>query len=247
MGALAGLTALVTGASSGIGAATVAALAGAGAEVHAVARRADRLQALAGQTGCRPHALDLTDAAARARLAAGIAPDILVSNAGIGAGIAGLATATLEDVERTVATNLVAVLDLVRLVLPGMRARRRGHLVTLGSVAGLYPGPSALYGATKAGVRMMGWNLRLELRGSGIRVTEVLPGRVATEFYDAAVADPATRARLKTTGIRELAPDDVAAAILWAVAAPAHVNVSAIELQPLEQSFGGIGFDPVAD
>jgi len=247
MADLEGRIALVTGASSGIGEATVAALAGAGAEVHAVARRAQRLQALSGRTGCTPHALDLTDAAARERLVRGLAPDILVNNAGLGAGITGLEAATLDEIERTVSTNLTAVLDLLRLVLPGMRARGRGHVVTLGSVAGLYPGPSAVYGATKGGVRVMGWNLRRELRGSGVRVTEILPGRVATEFYDAAVPEPATRARLKTTGIRELQPDDVAGAILWALRAPAHVNVSAIELQPVEQSFGGIDFDPVPD
>lgn len=245
-GALSRRKALVTGASSGIGAATVEVLAQAGAEVHAVARRAQRLQELAGRTGCTPHAADITDPEARARLAR-LAPDILVNNAGIGAGIAGLEAATLEDIERTVATNLTAVLDLLRLVLPEMRARRAGHVVLLGSVAGVYPGPSAVYGATKAGLRMAGWNLRGELRGSGVRVTEILPGRVATEFYDAAVPEPETRARLKETGIRELAPGDVAAAILHALAAPAHVNVSAIELQPLEQSFGGVSFDPVGD
>lgn len=247
MSDLSGRVALVTGASAGIGAATVRALAGAGAEVHALARRADRLEALAAQTACTPHALDVTEAEARADLAARLSPDILVNNAGVGAGIAGLRSASLAEIERTVATNLTAVLDLVRLVLPGMIERGRGHLVNLGSVAGLYPGPSAIYGPTKAGVRMMGWNLRGELRGTGVRVTEILPGRVATEFYDAAVPDPDLRDRLKTTGIRELRPGDVADAILYAVTAPAHVNVSAIELQPLGQTYGGVAFDPPAE
>ncbi|MEO0621984.1 MAG: SDR family oxidoreductase [Pseudomonadota bacterium] len=241
---LAGRVAMVTGASAGIGAATVRVLAEAGAVVHAVARRDDRLAALAEETECRPHAVDLTDPSARVQLAE-VAPEILVNNAGLGAGITGLEGASLADIEQTVGTNLTAVLDLLRLCIPEMRARGRGHLVTLGSVAGVYPGPSAIYGATKSAVRMMGWNLRGELRGSGIRVTEILPGRVRTEFYDAAVPDPERRTALKETGIRELTAEDIADAILYAVTAPSHVNVSAIELQPLEQTFGGISFDPV--
>jgi len=243
---LAGRVALVTGASAGIGAATVRALAGAGAEVHGAARRAERLAALARETELTPHALDLTDGVARADLAGRVAPSILVLNAGIGAGITGLLGATATEIEATMATNLTAVLDLVRLMAPAMVAAGEGHLVLLGSAAGVYPGPSAIYGASKAGVRMMGWNLRQELAGTGIRVTEILPGRVRTEFYDAAVADPETRDCIKETGVRELAPADVADAILYALCAPVHVNVSAIELQPVEQIFGGIAFRPVA-
>ena len=246
MRALDGRVALVTGASSGIGRATVAALADAGAEVHALARRAARLQELAGLTGCIPHALDVTDTGALARLAAALGPDILVANAGVGAGITGLIAATQDEIDRSVATNVTAVLHALRLFLPGMIGTGRGHLVTLGSVAGLYPGVSAVYGASKGAVRVMGWNLRRELRGTGVRVTEILPGRVATEFYDAAIPDPQARDRLKITPIRELQPGDVADAILYALTAPAHVNVSAIELQPLEQSFGGVSFDPVS-
>ena len=238
-------TALVTGASSGIGAAVVRRLAANGWEVHALARRAARLEALADETGCVPHALDIRDGAALARLMAGLAPDLLVNNAGLGAGITGLVTASREDIARTIDTNVTAVLELTRLTLPGMIARGRGHVVNLGSVAGLYPLVSAVYGASKGAVRLMSQNLRLELRGTGIRVTEICPGRVATEFYDAAVVDPAARERIKNTGIREISPDDIAGAILYAVSAPAHVNVSTIELQPVEQTYGGAQFDPI--
>ena len=238
-------TALVTGASSGIGAAVVRSLAANGWQVHALARRAARLEALADETGCVPHALDIRDGAALARLMAGLAPDLLVNNAGLGAGITGLATASRDEVARTIDTNVTAVLELTRLTLPGMIARRRGHVVNLGSVAGLYPLVSAVYGASKGAVRLLSQNLRLELRGTGVRVTEICPGRVASEFYDAAVPDPAARDRIKTTGIRELSPDDIAEAILYAVSTPAHVNVSTIELQPVEQTFGGVQFDPI--
>jgi 3-hydroxy acid dehydrogenase/malonic semialdehyde reductase len=238
-------TALVTGASSGIGAAVVHSLAAAGWEVHALARRGARLQALANETGCIPHAIDIRDGDALDKLMAGIAPDLLVNNAGLGAGITGLVTATREEVAQTIDTNVTAVLELLRLTLPGMIARGCGHVVNLGSVAGLYPTVSAVYGASKGAVRLMSQNLRLELRGTGVRVTEICPGRVSTEFYDAAVSDPTTRNRLKTTGIRELSPGDIAEAILYAVSAPTHVNVATIELQPVEQTFGGVNLDPI--
>lgn len=243
---LKGRVVLVTGASSGIGAATVRALAADGAEVHAAARRANRLETLAVETGCRPRVADLMNGAARARLIDAVCPEILVCNAGLGAGISGLEDAELADLEATIGTNVTAVLDLIRLALPHLKAAR-GHIVLLGSVAGLYPINSAVYGASKGAVRQISRNLRIELRGTGVRVTDVQPGRVATEFYDAAVADADVRDRLKTTGIRELDAADVAAAILYALSAPTHVNVSAIELQPTEQSFGGVSFDPVAD
>ncbi|MEL6476972.1 MAG: SDR family oxidoreductase [Pseudomonadota bacterium] len=245
MADLTGKSALVTGASAGIGAATVRALAGAGAQVHAIARRADRLDALAAETGCRAHAADVTDAQTRKRLTGEIAPDILVNNAGIGAGIGGLVAAEPEEIERTVTTNVTAVLHMLHAFLPGMIARKSGHVVTVGSVAGLYPTISAIYGATKGAMRLMDQNLRLELRGTGIRVTEIQPGRVATEFYEAAIPDTERRDRLKLTGITELAAEDVAAAILYAASAPPHVNVSTIELQPVEQAFGGVFFDKI--
>lgn len=238
-------TALVTGASSGIGVAVVQGLAAAGWTVHALARRGDRLTALGAETGCIAHEGDVRDGDAMAKLVGDALPDLLVNNAGLGAGITGLAAATREQVAQTIDTNVTAVLELLRLALPGMIARKHGHIVNVGSVAGMYPLTSAVYGASKGAVRLMSQNLRLELRGTGIRVTEICPGRVSTEFYDAAVGDAALRDRLKTTGIRELRPADIAAAILYAVSTPPHVNVQTIELQPVEQSFGGPHFDPI--
>ncbi|MEO0821707.1 MAG: SDR family oxidoreductase [Pseudomonadota bacterium] len=245
-GRFAGLEVLVTGASSGIGRATVTAFSAQGARVHALARRAERLETLAAVTGAVPHAVDMTDTAALEALAGRIAPDVLVNNAGLGAGIAGLEGAAEDEVARTIGVNVTALLQALRLFLPGMRARGRGHVVNIGSVAGLYPIMSTVYGASKGAVRQISRNLRIELRGTGIRVTEIQPGRVSTEFYDAAIPDDAqTRDRLKTTGVRELSPEDIAGAVLYAVGAPAHVNISAIEIQPVEQSYGGVSFDPV--
>ena len=239
--------ALVTGASSGIGAAVAEVLADAGMTVHAMARRADRLETLGAQTGCETHMLDVTDTAGLENLIPHINPDILVLNAGRGAGFEGITETTPEDLAATIDTNITAVLNMIRLSVPAMRARGAGHIVLLGSVSGLYPSVSALYGGTKAAIWMIAQNLRLELRGTGIRVTDIRPGRVATEFYDAAMTTPEKAARAKDTGISELMPSDIAAAVLYAVRAPRHVNVSAIELQPVEQTYGGVNFDPLPD
>ena len=115
----------------------------------------------------------------------------------------------------------------------------------MGSVAALYPSISAIYGSTKSAVGMMAQNLRLELAGTGLRVTDIRPGRVETEFYDVAMSDPARAAEAKNLGIRQIQPREIGEAVLYAVTAPWHVNVSAIELQPVEQSYGGMGIAPV--
>lgn len=245
MGQAAMTSALVTGASAGIGAATVRALRNAGLTVWAMARRAERLHDLAAETGCIPVIADVQDGAAVEAAVADLAPDVLINNAGLGAGITGLLDASREDLERTIGTNVTALLDLCRLVLPGMAARGRGHVVNIGSVAGLYPINSAVYGGSKGAVHLISQNLRLELRGTGVRVTEICPARVRTEFFDVAMAGQPTGTIDPAPPIRELDPEDIAGAIRFAVEAPAHVNVSMIELQPVEQSFGGAFFDPV--
>jgi len=238
-------TALVTGASSGIGAAVVMALTARGLTVYAAARREERLKALAAETGCTPLVLDVRDTEALYHALGGLDVDILVNNAGLGKGFEELFKVLPEDIDTTLGTNVVGAVHVVRAVAPGMVARKRGHIVNVGSIAGLYPIKFSLYGASKGAIHLLSQNLRVELQGSGVRVTEICPGRVSTEFYDAAVPNPATLERLKDTGIRELSPDDIAGAILYAVSAPAHVNVSTIELQPLEQTFGGVGLEPI--
>ena len=237
--------ALVTGASSGIGAATVRALRDAGMEVWAMARRADRLEALAAETGCHSVVADVQDGPALERAVSGLAPDVLVNNAGLGAGITGLVGASREDLEKTIGTNVTALLDICRLVLPGMIQRGTGHIVNLGSVAGLYPINSTVYGGSKGAVHLISQNLRIELRGKGIRVTEINPGRVSTEFFAVAVPDAKASGIDTAPPIRELTAHDIAESIRYAVTAPAHVNVSMIELQPTEQTFGATRFDPL--
>ena len=237
--------ALVTGASSGIGAAIVRRLTGAGREVVALARRADRLAALAEETGCRTEALDVTDGERAEAFVRELEPGVLVNNAGTGQGIDGLEGADAAAIRNALLLNVEAPIRLTRAAVPPMRERGGGHVVNMGSIAGLYPIVSAVYGAGKGAVHLFSQNLRVELRGTGIRVTEIAPGRTTTEFYDAAVADEAARARMTQTGITELSPDDVASAVLWAIEAPVHVNVGLIELTPTEQALGGAHLVPV--
>ncbi len=240
-----GDVALVTGASSGIGAATARALADEGLTVHAVARRPERLEQVCAASGCVAHVLDVRAADGLAELVDSIGTvDVLINNAGLGRAGGSLASASLEDVERSIDTNVKAAINLVRLVLPGMIERRRGHIVNMGSMVGHYAVPSALYGASKAPMHLLSQDLRLELHGTGVRVSEIVPGRVATEFYDVAIDDPEESARVKDSGIEEVTAGDVADAILYAVKAPWRVNVNRIEIQPTEQTYGGLDFVP---
>jgi 3-hydroxy acid dehydrogenase/malonic semialdehyde reductase len=231
---------LITGASSGIGAATARALAAQGMTVHATARREQRLIGLAEETGCEPHVLDVRDAAAVQSLIAEIGTvDILVNNAGLGRGWGPLVDASYADIEITVATNVTAAIHLVQAVLPAMIAQGAGHIVNVGSMAGLYPLSSALYGATKGAMHRLSTNLRLELQGTGVRVTEICPGRIQTEFYQVAVDDPGKRAAILDTGAVEITAAECADTIVYAINAAPHVNINRIELQPTEQTYGG--------
>ena len=237
----------MTGASSGIGAAIVERFRERGLTVHALARRQERLDALAEKTGCVPHVLDVRDTSRVFEVISGLDADIVVNNAGLGRGFGKLYEAELEDIDTTIDTNVRAAIHVLRASLPGMLSRNRGHVVNMSSVAGLYPMASPIYGASKGAVHRLSQDLRIELGGSRVRLTEICPGRVATEFFDAAIDDPQRRSAVKNTGIEELTSDDIADAVIYAVDAPWRVNVSLIELQPTEQIFGGMNITPVAD
>ncbi|MGI9419639.1 MAG: SDR family oxidoreductase [Geminicoccaceae bacterium] len=233
-------TALVTGASSGIGAATVRALAGRGIQSYALARREERLQTLADETGCTPLALDLRGRDAIYERLTALDVDIVVGNAGTGRGMEGLLSASPDDIETTLGVNVVSLVHMLRAVLPGMVERGRGHVINIGSTAGLYPLYSAIYGASKGAVHLLNQNLRIELKGSGVRTTEILPGRVVTEIFDVSFDDKEKAAAMKDPGIEQLQPEDIADAIIFALDAPWRMNVNMIEIQPTEQIFGGI-------
>ena len=236
--------ALVTGASSGIGEATARALRARGVTVFAAARRLDRLQELAGDTGCIPVQLDVRDRAAVMAFGKEQPVDILVNNAGLGRALGSMWKAEVEDIEITVDTNVTASLIMIKAVLPGMIERGRGHIVNMSSVTALYPLPMALYGATKGATHKLCRDLRQELQGTGIRVTEISPGRVVSEFYNVAVDDDEQRQKITETHCEDLLAVDIADAIIYCVDAPWRVNVSQMEIVPTEQTYGGAQFVP---
>jgi NADP-dependent 3-hydroxy acid dehydrogenase YdfG len=233
--------ALVTGASGGIGKALVARLCKTGMEVHAVARDEVVLNALAAETGCIAHLVDLSNTEALARLVMPLQIDLLVNNAGAGRP-GSLATSDAEDVDVQIDINLRAVMHLARLTLPGMVERNRGHIVNIGSMAGHYNfAGNAAYHATKAAITMLSRQLRYDLFGKRVRVTEISPGRVQTDMFAKALGlDAATARRQFFEGHDVLQPADIADALMYAVGAPSHVNISHIEILPTAQVPGGM-------
>jgi hypothetical protein len=223
--------ALVTGASSGIGAATARALAAAGAEVVLVARRPERLAAVAKDCpGSRSIELDVRDAPAAERALGGLDVDLLVLNAGLSIGMEKLPEGRPDDWAEAIDTNVKGVLHVIHAVLPGMVARKKGDVVLLGSVAGrqIYPG-GAVYCATKHAVRAIYEGLRLDTAGSGVRISTVDPGMVGeTEFSQIRFRGDRERAQAVYAGVDYLKPSDVAEAILWAVTRPPRVNIGEI-------------------
>jgi 3-hydroxy acid dehydrogenase/malonic semialdehyde reductase len=235
---LAGRRALVTGASSGIGAATARALAQAGARVTLLARRADRLQALTAELpGADFVAADVRNAAAIERAVTAADYDLVLANAGLARGTAALPEGDPADWAEVLDTNVRGVLHVVRAALPPMVRRGRGDLVLLGSVAGrqVYPGGN-VYCASKHAVRALYEALRQDSGGRGVRFTTVDPGLVETEFSDVRFRGDRERAAKVYQGYTPLRPADVAEAILWVVTRPNHVNVGELVLWPTDQS-----------
>ncbi len=233
-------TALVTGASSGIGAAVVERFRAEGLEVHAVARSGDALHELAARTGCIAHVLDVTDLAGITALCRSIPFDILVNNAGVDRP-RGILKAEPEDIDLLVDVNLRAVLHLCRLVVPGMVARDRGHVINVSSIAAAYNfGGNTTYHATKAAVSMLSRQLRIDAFGKRLRVTEICPGRVATEIFAHVHGDsPETHERF-VRGFELPEARDIADAIAFAIAAPIAVNIGHMEITPTLQVPGGL-------
>lgn len=233
-------TALVTGASSGIGAATVERLRREGLEVHALARNAANLDELARRTGCIPHALDVSDTAGLARLAAEVSFDILVNNAGVDRP-GSILKADAEGIDLLVDVNLRAVLHLCRLLVPGMVARDRGHVVNISSIAGAYNfGGNSTYHATKAAVSMLSRQLRVDCFGKRVRVTEICPGRVATDIFAHVHGNPEEMHKRFIEGFELPQASDIADAIAFAIAAPVSMNVGHMEITPTLQVPGGL-------
>lgn len=233
-------TAVVTGASSGIGAATARRLVTEGYDVVAAARRRDRLDELCAETGARPVTLDVTSAESVAALAAEVTEvTVLVNNAGTAVGMDEVAVAEPDDWRAMYEVNVIGTLRVTQALLPALVASGRGHVVVMGSTAGrlVYEGGGG-YTAAKHAQAALAETLRLELNGRPVRVTEIAPGMVATEEFSLKrFGGDAARAAKVYEGVdAPLTADDVADCVAWCVTRPDHVNVDMLVVKPLAQA-----------
>jgi NADP-dependent 3-hydroxy acid dehydrogenase YdfG len=233
-----GKIAVVTGASAGIGAAAAKALAGAGFRLVLGARRVDRLREVAGPLGATAFPLDVTSAESVDAFAAQV-PEahLLVNNAGMAYGLDRIADSTDADWTTMWETNVLGVLRMTRAFLRKLEASGDGHVINLGSTAGFeaYVG-GAGYTGTKHALRAMTRTLRQELLGKPVRVTEVSPGLVETEFSRVRFRGDAERARAVYRGLDPLVAEDIADCIVWAATRPSHVNIDEIVVRPRDQA-----------
>jgi NADP-dependent 3-hydroxy acid dehydrogenase YdfG len=244
------LTVIVTGATSGFGAAACRRFHAAGAKVIATGRRTERLAALQKELGQRCHvvAFDVRDRAATEKALGGLPAEfakvsVLVANAGLALGLEPAHEANLDDWDDMVATNVSGLLYTVRAVLPGMVARDDGHVVLLGSTASDFPYPGGnAYGATKAFVKQFALNLRADLLGAKVRVTDIEPGLCETEFSLVRFHGDAAKAAKPYAGLEPLSAEDVAETIFWAATLPKHININRMQMMPVAQSFGPFAF-----
>lgn len=245
---LSGRTVLITGASSGIGAACAEAFARTGARLLLCARREDRVAGLAERLRAR-HQVDVCafqfDVRDPARVASALenlpepwqSIDVLVNNAGLSRGMETVQEGSLADWNEMIDTNVKGLLYVTRVVLPGMVARGTGHVIQIGSVAGhwVYPG-GAVYCATKHAVNAINQGLKQDLLGTGVRVSSVDPGMVETEFSVVRFHGDQERAESVYANMTPLTADDIADAVLYCATRPPHVNINEIILMPTDQS-----------
>jgi 3-hydroxy acid dehydrogenase/malonic semialdehyde reductase len=244
------LTVFVTGATAGFGAALCRRFHSAGAKVIGTGRRRDRLEALKNELGDRCHVLelDVTDReavfAAVDQLPAGFnEPNVCIANAGLALGLEPAHQAQLSDWDQMIATNINGLVYTVRALLPGMVERDEGHVVLLGSVAGDYPYPGGnVYGATKAFVKQFALNLRADLLGSNVRVTNIEPGLAETEFSLVRFHGDAQKASTPYQGIEPMSAEDIAETIFWPCTLPRHLNINRMQMMPVMQAFSPFAF-----
>lgn len=241
------MTILITGATAGIGQATALKLHQEGHQIWLVGRRLDRLQELQERLQnqrIKITALDVTDAKAVESFAVAEAAelkqvDVLINNAGLAKGTEKIQDGKMADWQVMIDTNVTGLLRLSRLVLPQMIARKSGHIVNLGSVAGrwVYPG-GAVYCASKFAVRALSEGMRMDLAGHNIRVTNIEPGMVQTEFSLVRFGDQA-KADAVYAGMKALTAEDIAETISWVLSRPRHVNVQELVIYPTAQAHVG--------
>lgn len=238
---------LITGASSGIGSATARAFAKMGTPLLLVARRKERLEKLAKElsetfrVAVVPYALDVRSPKAIEAFAVSHATylervEILVNNAGLAKGLDPFQSSNPEHWEAMLDTNVKGLLYMTRAVLPHFLKAQRGHLINIGSVAGRWVYPKGhVYSATKRAVSALTEGLRLDLNGTGVRVTEIVPGMVETEFSEVRLDDK-DKAKSVYKGVTPLSADDIAEAIVWCAIRPSHVNIQELVIYPTDQA-----------
>ena len=239
-------TVLITGASSGIGEACAREFARSGDHLVLIARRNEKLERLAEElqklTQVHFFKLDVSDSQAvkrwadsQGKLIDGI--DILVNNAGLALGRDPLFTEDPKDWDKMIDTNVKGLLYVTHAVLPSMVKRKRGHIVNLGSVAGHWTyANGAVYAATKYAVRALNEAMRLDLNGTGVRVTSISPGMVETEFSDVRFRGDRSKAEAVYQGMTPLSPKDIAECVVWSCQRPAHVNIQEMIIFPTDQA-----------
>ena len=240
-------TALVTGATSGIGEATVRALVASGWRCVATGRRKDRLDALVAELGGdKVHAapFDVRDEAARDAALSSLpeafaAIDLLVNNAGLALGTAPAQSADLDQWKTMIETNVTALASITHKLLPAL-IERKGAVINVSSVAATYPYPGGnAYGGTKAFVRQFSLGLRADLHGTGVRVCSIEPGMVETEFTLVRTGGNEDAHQALYGGANPMTAHDIAETIRWVAELPPHLNINTLELMPVSQDFAG--------
>jgi serine 3-dehydrogenase (NADP+) len=235
--------ALITGATSGFGEAAARAFVGSGWKVIGTGRRTERIEALAAELGSGFHGLvfDVRDEAARDAALDGLPAewreiDLLVNNAGLALGLEPAHRASLSNWKTMIDTNVTALVSITHKLLPGLVARK-GAIINLSSVAATYPYPGGnVYAATKAFVRQLSLDLRADLHGTGVRVTSIEPGMAETEFTLVRSGSQDVSDELYG-GVNPMTAEDIADTILWVATLPPHLNINAIEMMPVNQSW----------
>ncbi|KPN71508.1 SDR family oxidoreductase [Neisseria sp. 83E34] len=238
---------LITGASAGFGKAMCETFVKAGFKVIGAARRLDKLQDLQKTLGAGfyPLQMDMADTASIDAALQSLPEDFaeidcLINNAGLALGLDFSPEADFNDWQTMIQTNVIGLAYLTRQVLPQMVARKDGYIINIGSIAGTYPYPGGnVYGATKAFVRQFSLNLRADLQGTGVRVSNVEPGLCGdTEFSNVRFKGDNERAQKLYENVQFISPQDIANTAFWLYNNPKHMNVNSIEIMPVAQAFG---------
>lgn len=243
------MIALITGASAGFGQAIARKLAQLGYKVIVTARRKERLELLQQELGanCLPLAFDISDEKATLDALASLPPqwqdiDILVNNAGLALGVSPAQNASLTDWKQMIATNVTGLVTMTHALLPAMVKRNKGLIINLGSIAGSYAYPGGnVYGGTKAFVKQFSLNLRADLVGTAVRVSNIEPGLCGgTEFSNVRFYGDDSKAQALYANVDYITPEDIANTVAWIAQCPAHMNINRIEIMPVAQASAGL-------